>query len=193
MTAINNIDYEKKFLSDFLVSVKYLKKRLGFKMERTGQLVDSLAKELEHESEALFFAGYYANIGLLMLENVINKPYYIDNEKELDLIKQHVFYSADFLEKRGFKQSAEIIKNHHEKPNGTGYFNIINKDKNIAIVNIADEFVGLASSNNIRPPYVKEVAIQMAMEAYSRTSIFTQTDTEKIRKILSNFYNHIQK
>lgn len=194
MTQISNLEYEKKFMKDFIGSIKVLKPILGKKLELTGALVEILAKELSCESDQLFFAGYYANIGLLMLEDVINKPHFIDNDKERELIKQHVHYSADFLEKRGFVESAKIIKLHHEKPNGRGYFSKMNKEKDAAIVNIADEFVGLASSNLFRPHYVKTVAIEKTMEHYlTARTMFNETELAKIKTSLGKFYHVIQK
>lgn len=194
MTHVQNLEYERNFMKDFIGSIKVLKPTIGNKLELTGALVEILAKELSIENDALFFAGYYANIGLLMLEDVINKPHFIDNDKERDLIKQHVNYSADFLEKRGFVESAKIIKLHHEKPNGRGYFSKMNKNKDAAIVNIADEFVGLASSNLFRPHYVKSVSIEKTMEHYlTARTMFDEPEQTKIKAALGKFYHVIRK
>lgn len=189
-----DIEYEKKFMIDFINSIKILKSSIGKKLELTGSLVEILAKELDCESDRLLFAGYYANVGLLMLESVINQPHFIDNKQEKELIRQHVYYSADFLEKRGLFESAEIVMLHHEKPNGRGYFTTQNRSKDAAIVNMADEFVGLASPNLFRPQYVKSVAISKTMEHYEDARLlFEKSEFEKIKSTLGEFYNAIQK
>jgi len=190
MTDVD-IQYERKFLHDFIASMKYLKHKDGIKMEHTGKLCTLLAKELGCENDALYFAGYYANVGLLMLENITSKQAFLSNEKEFDLLRQHVYYSAEFLQRRGMLRSAEIVRNHHEKPNGMGYFAIANKDKDTAILNIADEFVGLASPNHLRPPIIKDIAINYTMEEYKRSSIFTYTEVDVIKEALSVYYHKI--
>jgi response regulator RpfG family c-di-GMP phosphodiesterase len=190
---MTNIDlqYERKFLHDFIASIKYLKHKDGLKMEHTGKLTMLLAKELGCESDELYFAGYYANVGLLMLENITSKQVFFGNEKEIELLRQHVHYSAEFLQRRGFQRSAEIVKNHHEKPNGMGYYAVANKDKDVAILNIADEFVGLSSTNHLRPPIVKDIAIKIALEEYERSSIFTYTEIDVIKELLAVYYHKI--
>lgn len=190
MTNIN-IEYEQKFLKDFVASIKYLKHNHGIKMEHVGELVNAIAKKLDCVNNELYFAGYYANIGLLMLENITNKQEFLINDKEFDILRQHVYYSANFLEQRGFIRSAEIVRNHHEKPNGMGYFAVPNKDKDAAIVNIADEFVGLSSPNRLRPSIVKEVAIKYTMEDYERSSVFTYKEVDLIKETLSSYYKKI--
>ncbi len=186
-----DIEYEKKFLKDLIASLKYLKKNDGVKMEQVGRLSTAISQELKCESDELFFAGYYANIGLLMLESITSKQAYLTNKREMELLHHHVYYSAEFVQKRGFIRSAEIIKNHHEKPNGMGYFAIPNKDKDAAIINIADEFVGLSSHNQLRPPIVREMAIKYALEEYQRSSIFTYDEVDIIQKTLTSYYDKI--
>ena len=59
-----DIEYEKRFLKDFIQSLKILKGEHGRKMELVGLLVERIAEALECKSDALYFAGYYANVGL---------------------------------------------------------------------------------------------------------------------------------
>lgn len=76
-----------------------------------------------------------------MLEKITSRADFISNEHEQNSIKDHVYYSAHFLEKRGLHSSAKIVELHHEKPNARGYFNVMNKNQDAAIVNIADELL----------------------------------------------------
>ncbi len=183
-----DIAYEKRFLKDFIQSLKILKGEHGRKIELVGGLVERLSEALECKSDALFFAGYYANIGLLMLEKIISRADFISSAHESNIIKDHVHYSAHFLEKRGLHSSAKIVELHHEKPNAKGYFNIMNKDKNAAIVNIADEFVGLSSETNYRPHRVKKVAIAKTLKHYEATNLFSKHERQVIENVLSHFY-----
>jgi len=186
-------EYEKKFMYDFINTIKLLKPNLGEKLLSTGSLVEKLGSALNCLDDDLLFAGYYANIGLLVIENLISSQGYISNEKERSFIKEHVYYSSDFLEKRGLLISAEIVKNHHEKPNGTGYFFARNADKRVAIVNIADEFVGLSSSSHYKPHKIKSVAIKTVLEQYITSRLFSRDELLVIENTLSEFYKTIRK
>ena len=187
-----DLEYERRFLKDFILSLKILKPSYGKKMELTGVLVERIAEALNCKTDALYFAGYDANIGLLMLEKITAKADFINNEHERNIIKDHVYYSANFLETKGLHSSAKIVELHHEKPNAKGYFAIMNKDKNSAIVNIADEFVGLSSETSYRPHRVKKVAIEKTLKEYDLVGIFTKEEKVKIREVLSAFYHVIR-
>lgn len=183
-----DVEYERRFLKDFIQSLKILKGEHGRKMELVGVLVERIAEALDCKSDALYFAGYYANIGLLMMEKIISRADFIHSDLERNIIKDHVYYSANFLETRGLHNSAKIVELHHEKPNAKGYFNIMNKSKDSAIVNIADEFVGLSSENNYRPYRVKKIAIENTLRQYESTNIFTKEERAIIEQVISNFY-----
>lgn len=187
-----DIEYEKRFLKDFIQSLKILKGEHGRKMELVGALVERIAEALECKSDALYFAGYYANVGLLMIEKIISRADFISNEHERNIIKDHVHYSANFLEIRGLHSSAQIVELHHEKPNAKGYFSKMNKDRNSAIVNIADEFVGLSSETSYRPHRVKKIAVAKTMAQYEATSIFSKEERVKIEGVLNNFYHIVR-
>jgi response regulator RpfG family c-di-GMP phosphodiesterase len=184
--------YEKRFLKDFIGALKILKAEHGRKMELTGLLVERISHTLHCSSDALFFAGYYANIGLLMLEKITSRADFISSEHEQNSIKEHVYYSAHFLEKRGLHSSAKIVELHHEKPNARGYFNVMNKNQDAAIVNIADEFVGLASESNYRPYRVKKIAVQIALKHYEASTLFTREEKRLIEEVLNDFYPRIR-
>lgn len=187
-----DIEYEKRFLKDFIQSLKILKGEHGRKMELVGLLVERIAEALECKSDALYFAGYYANVGLLMIEKIISRADFISSEHERHIIQDHVYYSANFLETRGLHSSAKIVELHHEKPNAKGYFSIMNKDRNSAIVNIADEFVGLSSETSYRPYRVKKIAVLKTMKQYEATNIFSKEERVKIEGVLNNFYHVVR-
>ena len=185
-----NLEYEKKFLFDFLQSIIFLKGDLGRKLMLTGELTEKIATALNCLDDDLFFAGYYADIGMLMLENIVKKPEIISS-CEKDIIKEHVYYSSDFLSKRGLKESAHIVELHHEKPNGQGYFSIQNKSKQAVIVNIADEFVGLSTSASYRPRKTKARAIDIVMKGFENHRIFSSEERDAIKHVLNAFYSKI--
>lgn len=187
-----DFEYERRFLNDFIRSMKILKEDFGIKLELVGLLTNRLSEALNCNSDALYFAGYYANIGLMMIDKIISRPEFISSDQERKIIKEHVHYSSHFLESRGLITSAFIVENHHEKPNGKGYFSQPNKDKNAAIVNIADEFVGISSNKSYKPYTIKKIAIRETLKEYDHSTIFTRDEIEMIKSVLDNFYNTIR-
>lgn len=188
MDSSIDLDYEKRFMQDLIQTIKIFKNNLGVKIELTGILTTEIAKKINCLSDDLVFAGYYANIGLLTLEQIVSKPTFL-SDQEKSLIKEHVFYSADFVKRRGLNRSAEIIKLHHEKGNGKGHFKEPHKDKDAAIVNIADEFIGLSCQSMYKTSLIKDRAIKFTIDGHLITGIFTTTEINDIKKILSEFHD----
>lgn len=187
-----SIDYDRErfFLEEFLKSIKYLKRNLGTKMELTGWLTDLIANELGMQSHALFFSGYYANVGMIALDHLISHGGFI-GESEKNLIKQHVNYSAEFVENRGLIECIDIIKKHHEKPNGGGYFGEVNRNKEALIVNIADEFIGSSTPNGLRPPLPRKVAIFGVLETFRQARTFAIDEIKAIESVLEREHRRI--
>lgn len=185
-----NYELEKIFKDNFINSLIYLKKDIGIKVHLTGILNSNLLKALNIENIEAYFAGFYANIGLLMLEHIVNIDKHL-NEKEKEIIKQHVYYSAEFAKRRNLDEAAKIIILHHEKPNGKGYFRKANRDLLSSLLNIADEFVGYSSHSKLRPALTKDIATEYSLKDYQNTGILTKDEIEKIRFILNDFYTEV--
>ena len=107
----------------------------------------------------------------------------------LELIKEHVSRSTDYLEKNKFENVAKIVNLHHELPNGMGYFKIQQQDKFIAYINIADEFIDLTTD------YYKNTSLKLASSAiriistkYKNSNLIQKDEWEKMEADLNYFY-----
>lgn len=141
---------------------KFFKPKLYKKMILTGRLFEFLTKEydeeLKIEKKHYVEASYLCNIGFLGIDEFLNHENF-NKDSSLDLIKNHVMLSCDFLEKNDFEEAASIVELHHELPNGMGYFKVQQQDKLIAYLNIADEFIDLTID------YYKNTPLQIASGA----------------------------
>lgn len=182
-----HLKYEKKYLEDFLDTMIVLKPAFGLKIKRIGDLCILISKELGFFDDDLLFAAYYANVGFLSLDD------YLDNfmgseDRKLELIKQHVYMGVDFCLRKGLTQSSKVVQEHHELPNGEGYFNKINKNKNSSALQIADNFIGMVTSNKNRPALLIQYSIAEVLKHYRNSNVFNKEELKEIEKILFDFY-----
>mgnify|MGYP000929437840 CR=1 FL=1 len=171
---------------------KFFKPKLYKKMILTGRLFEFLTKEydeeLKIEKKHYVEASYLCNIGFLGIDEFLNHENF-DKDSSLDLIKNHVMLSCDFLEKNDFEEAARIVELHHELPNGMGYLKIQLQDKLIAYLNIADEFIDLTID------YYKNTPLQIASGAckiilgkYKNSNLIPKDELNQIENNLILFH-----
>lgn len=171
---------------------KFFKPKLYKKMILTGRLFEFLTKEydeeLKIEKKHYVEASYLCNIGFLGIDEFLNHENF-DKDSSLDLIKNHVMLSCDFLEKNDFEEAARIVELHHELPNGMGYLKIQLQDKLIAYLNIADEFIDLTID------YYKNTPLQIASGAckiilgkYKNSNLIPRDELTQIENNLILFH-----
>ena len=199
--TIEDYREEMSILRGTLTSLRVLKPLLYSKIIHTGRLFEHLAQEM---SSVLFcpidgsefeipqhyiLASYYANIGFLSIEDSIFKNNYT-NDNDIQIIRRHNIIGADLMSEKGFDCIANIIRRHHEKPNGTGYLKEQNiGDKLLGLLNIADEFVeAITPSKRPEPAMVLEEALALSFRGYDTGLLFNQNDMEKIRAIIKEYY-----
>lgn len=171
---------------------KFFKPKLYKKMILTGRLFEFLTKEydeeLKIEKKHYVEASYLCNIGFLGIDEFLNHENF-NKDSSLDLIKNHVMLSCDFLEKNDFEEVARIVELHHELPNGMGYLKIQLQDKLIAYLNIADEFIDLTID------YYKNTPLQIASGAckiilgkYKNSNLIPKDELNQIENNLILFH-----
>ena len=171
---------------------KFFKPKLYKKMILTGRLFEFLTKEydeeLKIEKKHYVEASYLCNIGFLGIDVFLNHENF-NKDSSLDLIKNHVMLSCDFLEKNDFEEAASIVELHHELPNGMGYFKVQQQDKLIAYLNIADEFIDLTID------YYKNTPLQIASGAckiilgkYKNSNLIPKDELNQIENNLILFH-----
>ena len=120
-----------------------------YKIGRTEALLDLCLRTNEELglpvcSDQLTAAVYMHDIGMAFVQKGILKKDSKLNEGELNTIQNHINVGTQMLEKiPGWEVASEIVKQHHEKYNGTGYPQGLSEDNinpGAMILALADTF-----------------------------------------------------
>ena len=184
-----NIEYEKKFLTDYMESLKFFKPLLFKKMYRTGILANKIGTALNIQDSEYYLAGFYSNISIQAMDYLLDKPHLTEVEKEQ--IKRHPVLSSEYLKYKGLEKAAEYVYYHHELPDGSGYYKTDNYPTESAYINIADTFEGLITPKSYRPAMTLKEALDITLEPYKNGLKIKKEQLEIIEKILIEFYNQM--
>lgn len=163
-TTMNDNLYEllDEIKVNYLSTVRCLAKAIEAKdtytkghCERVTSYALTIGKVMNLDNEemsALEFASLLHDIGKIGIPSkILNKTDRLTNE-EFNIIKKHPQIGFDILKDVKFlEKSSEILLQHHERPNGTGYpYGLLEKDINklSKILSVADSFDAMTS---IRP------------------------------------------
>ena len=118
--------------------------------------------------ESVFIAAMLHDIGKISIPSeILAKPSNL-TEIEYALIKTHVNTAYDILKGIDFKMPiADIVNQHHEKLNGTGYPNGISGEEiriEAKIIAVADVYEAMTSHRPYRPSLGEECAINHLIE-----------------------------
>jgi len=127
-----------------------------------------LGQQVDLSSEQLSLLGFAArihDIGKIAInEFIINKPGRF-TEAEYIMVQQHSMLGAKLVENLELDPLIpEIIRDHHENFDGTGYPNGIKGEEiplGARIVRITDTYDALTSNRGYRPAYTHREAIQI--------------------------------
>lgn len=135
--------------------------------KRVCELSITIAKKMGLSSKQLNnlkIAATIHDLGKIMIPpSILSKPGRL-NMNEMNLIQQHPEKACEILSGvKFYKDVGEIIKQHHEKLDGSGYpFGL--KEKNISIeakvLTVADVFEAMISNRPYRPALGLEKALQ---------------------------------
>jgi len=140
---------------------------------RVAQLGCAIAQEMGFTSEqiqAIRVAGLLHDIGKISVpQEILSKPGKL-TDIEFQLIKVHSQVGYDILKNVEFPWPiADIVIQHHERMNGSGYPSGIHEDKLLIearILGVADVVEAMSSQRPYRPP----LGIDKALEEISRNS-----------------------
>ncbi|MGQ9603575.1 MAG: HD-GYP domain-containing protein [bacterium] len=133
---------------------------------RVARLAGLLSREMgfaEWMVEVIEGGALLHDIGKLSIDaELLAKPSPLD-EEEWKLIRQHPVRSAQVVSQvELLKHSAEIVKHHHERPDGKGYPDGLKGHQipiGARILNVADAFDAMISDRPYRPGKPPEIAI----------------------------------
>lgn len=140
---------------------------------RVSRLACRLAREMgfpEATVEKIEGGALLHDIGKISVDaEVLSKPGPLD-EDEMDMIRQHPLNSADIISRlRLLRESAEIVAQHHERPDGKGYPGGL-KGHEISvgarILNVADAFDAMTTDR----PYRRRRSLDEAVSELSSGS-----------------------
>ncbi len=118
--------------------------------------------ELEECSEKLYIAAYLHDIGKVGIPTgLLSRPTTLTKE-EFELVKTHVILGYELLLKLDSK-IAEVVYQHHEKEDGTGYPRKLKENEILVTANIltfADIVEALNSFRPYRPAFNQEEIIE---------------------------------
>lgn len=136
-------------------------------MERVAKLSNAIAKEIglpEKQAEAVLIAGMLHDIGKIYVPtDILNKPGKL-TDNEMGIIKAHSQMGYEIIERIPFEYPiAEIILQHHERLNGTGYpKGLVGDDMLLEakILAVADVVEAMASHRPYRPAMGLDLALE---------------------------------
>ena len=186
---MTDFKYEKQFLDDYMNSLKFFKPVLYKKVYRTGILTNKIGKIFNIEDPEFYLAGFYANISLQAMDNLLAKDFLSEIEREQ--IKRHPILSSEYLKHKRLAKCAKYVYYHHELPNGNGYYGIDNYPKEACYINIADVFEGSITPKTYRPALTLEEALNITLSPYKDGLKISREELKEIEKILTSFYEEM--
>ncbi|MCD6131927.1 MAG: PAS domain S-box protein [Candidatus Hydrothermae bacterium] len=135
--------------------------------ERVTELAIAIAKEMglpKEKIEAIQMAGFLHDMGKIAIPaEILTKPIQL-SEIELDLIKTHPRIAYEVLREIDFPWPvAEIIYQHHERWDGSGYPRGLKNDEILLearILAVADVIEAMSSHRPYRPAHSIEEALE---------------------------------
>ncbi len=165
---------------------------------RVSRLAGMLAREMgfaETVVEHIECGAMLHDIGKLSIDTeILTKPGPLDESERL-AIQCHPMQSADVVSRVGLlRDSAEIVRHHHERPDGTGYPARLRGHEipvGARILNVADAFDAMTSDR----PYRKKKTIEEAIQELKDGSgtEFDAVVVEYLARFLSNMTEEIRK
>jgi HD-GYP domain-containing protein (c-di-GMP phosphodiesterase class II) len=188
------LQLSRKALSDYCLSVtigmlRIYHRELANAIKQTGELTARLGEIYAIKNPEFYFAGYYANIGLIGAISIINKPNVLSDEEKY-IVREHPIASARYArEILQMKYAALLCERHHEKPNANGSpRGVQDSPKEAYLINIADVFVGATTYRLHRMAKDLSDAIEITIGDYRRTSAFEREEILEIERALTSWH-----
>ncbi|MZQ99640.1 MAG: PAS domain S-box protein [Acidaminobacter sp.] len=174
--------YANRMLSAMIKTVELLSKTVELKdpytaglQLRVASLADAIARELgmsDEEAEGIRMAAIVHDLGKMYVPSeILSKPGKL-NLLEFNLVKTHAQAGYDILKEVDFPWPiADMVLQHHERMNGTGYPNgVMGAEMNLGarIIAVADVVESMASYRPYRPSLGIEAALA-EIDAHSGT------------------------
>jgi len=158
----------------------------SFRVSRYALRVARVMGMSSRDLEMLEYAGLLHDIGKISVKNEVLLKVGPLTEEEWRSLKSHPNVGADIVEQLKFlKEAAEVIRSHHERPDGSGYPRGLKGDDVplvARILNVVDAFDAMTSDR----PYRKALPIARVIEEL-KTYKGRQFD-ERVTDIILDLY-----
>lgn len=159
---------------------------------RVAKYVVAIAHEIgwnEDDIEGIYIAGLLHDVGKIIVHDRILSKCSTLSEEELQEIRQHPKISYDIISKIRFpwKDVVQIVKHHHERPDGNGYPDALldaELSEGAKILSLADAFDAMTTNR----PYRAALGLKEAIDELKRC-LGTQFDP----KIMNAFCRALEK
>jgi diguanylate cyclase (GGDEF)-like protein/putative nucleotidyltransferase with HDIG domain len=153
-----------KALASALYSKSDYNKRHHLETARFAELLARVMGLSQQQVDQIRVASLLHDVGVLSIpENIINKPGLV-TEEEMEVITQHPQLGAQLLRPiQALKEICDIVENHHECWDGTGYPRGLKGEEiplPARIVSIVDAYHAMISNRPYRPAMTGEQAKQ---------------------------------
>ncbi len=191
--AIDNQLFEKRLEDSYLATIKALAKAIEAKdpytrghSERVAELCARMAQHMglePNEVRTLRFAGILHDVGKIGIsEQILTKPGRLTPE-EFDHIRRHPTIGEAMVQEVVFLKAArEIIRQHHERIDGTGYPDGLVGDRicmGARIMAVADAYDAMTTNRTYRRAMEQEDVLLELIQASG-----TQFDSECVRALV---------
>lgn len=160
--------------------------------KHVGDLAKAIAKQMclsKDRQQGLLISGYLHDIGKITVPvEILSKPGRI-SDQEYDLVKNHVIVGYDLLKEVTFPWPvAQIVLEHHERLNGSGYPNQLGEDQislEGRILAVADVVDAMSSHR----PYRSARGIDLALAEINAGSgtLYDSAVVEACNKLFKTF------
>ncbi len=145
---------------------------------RVQDLSVKIAQKLGLSSEinyTIALASLFHDIGKFFIpDEILNKPAKLSDE-EFNYIKMHSTYSSELLKGKFIEDIAQIVEQHHERLDGSGYANGLKENQiriEAKIIGVTDSYDAMTSDRayraKMKPKEAIEEIISLADKLYDR-------------------------
>ncbi|WP_325276616.1 HD domain-containing phosphohydrolase [Romboutsia sp.] len=161
---IYSIDFRSRYTAAHSIGVAAVAERLS-----------KLCGMSENDCKMMKIAGYFHDIGKLVIPvEILDKPSRLTKD-EYDVIKQHTYYTYHILDNiKGMEKIRDIAAYHHETLDGKGYPFGINKhmlSNKSRLMAVADIFTALTEKRPYRESMKKDEVANILMNMVNKNKI----------------------
>lgn len=127
-----------------------------------GIKIGSKMKLSKEKIENIGFAALFHDLGKLNIpDEILNKPGRLTDE-EFEIIKKHSLWGAEMVTKTYFENISEIIEQHHERIDGSGYPKGLMGSETLIeakIIAVADSYDAMTSKRSYKDAHIPKEAV----------------------------------